>query len=152
MTSPGLPSYSYSGPYSTAKEALIPPTICSGSGFVQFFIEHQPYNSATSTNDILEQVDLVSLLFTTQKNGFKGESIGHGRTGHPQVCPVADMHRRVAYLRYNGATGATPISSFKKGYNWQQICGDEITAYIRDVVRAAGPEIGFTNGFANVKG
>ena len=49
-------------------------------------------------NDVLSQADFVSLLFTTQKNGVKGESVGHGRTIHPQGCQVAAMHLQAAYL------------------------------------------------------
>ena len=79
---------------------------------VQFFIGQQPYNSATLSDAILAQADFVSLLSTTQKNGVKGKSIGHGRTVHPQGGPVAAMCCRVAYLRRNGATGETPISIF----------------------------------------
>ena len=41
---------------------------------------------------MLTQTDFVILLLTTQKNGTKVESFGHGRTGHPQGCPVAAMH------------------------------------------------------------
>ena len=63
---------------------------------VQFIIGHQPYNNATASNAVLAQSDFVILLFTTQNNGVKGESIGHGRTGHPQGCPVASICRRVA--------------------------------------------------------
>ena len=111
---------------------------------VQFFIGQQPYNAATASKDVLAQADFVSLLFTTQKNGVKGKSIGHGHTGHPQGCPVAAIHCQVAYLRCHGAIRDTPFSSFKKGTKWQQIRGDKITATIRSVVRAAGPSIGFT--------
>ena len=65
---------------------------------VQFFIRPQPYNAATASNAVLAQADFVRILFTTQNNGVKGESIGHGCTGHPQGCPVAVMRRRVAYI------------------------------------------------------
>ena len=92
----------------------------------------------TATNDILTKADYVSLLFTTKKNGFKGKSIGHGQTGHPQGCPVASMCCLVVYLRCNGTTDETPISSIKKGGKWHQIRGNEITTAIRSVVRAAG--------------
>ena len=63
-----------------------------------FSIGQQPYNAATAFNAVLAQADYVSLLFATQKNGVKGESIGHGRTNHPQGCPVAAMRRQVAHL------------------------------------------------------
>ena len=65
---------------------------------VQFSIGQQPYNVTMASNSVLAQADFVSLLFKTQKNGVKGESIGHNRIGHPQGCSVAAMCHRVAYL------------------------------------------------------
>ena len=88
---------------------------------IQLFVVQQPYNSATVSNAVLAQAEFVGLLFATQNNCVKGEFIVHGRTGHPQECPAADICFRVAYLRRHGATGETPISSFKKGNKWQQI-------------------------------
>ena len=111
---------------------------------VQFSIGQQPYNAATASNAVLAQVNFVSLIFTTHKNGVNGESIGHGRTGHPQLCPVASMCRQVTYIQRHGATSKTPLSSIKKASKWQQIRGDNIMAAIISFVRAAGPEIGFT--------
>ena len=93
---------------------------------------------------MLTQAEFVSLLFTTQKNGVKGKSIRHGRTGHPQGFPVVTMHRQVKYLKRHGTTSETPLSSFKRATKWQQFRGDDITAAIRAVVRAAGPAIRFT--------
>ena len=101
---------------------------------VQLFIGQKPYNSETTLSDILTQADFVSLLFTTQKNGIKGGFIIHGRTGHTQGFPVAAMRCQLAYLRRNGATGDTPISSFKKDNKCQHICGNKITSAIRGVV------------------
>ena len=65
---------------------------------VKFFIGQQPYNAVTASNAVLTQADFIRLLFTTQKNGVKAKSIGHGHTGNPQRCPVAFMSCRVAYL------------------------------------------------------
>ena len=64
----------------------------------QFSFRQQPYNASTVSNAVLVQAGFVRLLFTTQNNGVKGESIGHRRTGHPQGCPVASICRQVAYL------------------------------------------------------
>ena len=60
---------------------------------IQLFILQHPYNSATASNAVLAQADFFSLLLTTQKNGVKGDSIGHSFTGHHQDCPAASMHR-----------------------------------------------------------
>ena len=110
---------------------------------VQLFIGYQPYNAATATNNILTQADFVSLIFTTNKNGVKADSIRHGITRHPQEYPVAAMHFRVEYLQHNGATGNMPIPSIKIYNKWQQIRGDKITSAIKSRVRTAGPFIGF---------
>ena len=101
---------------------------------VRFFIGQQPHNDATASNSVLAQADFVSLLFTAQKNGVKGKSIGHVRTGHPQWCPVAAMRCQVAYLRCHSTIAEMPISSYKKDTKWQHIQGDDITATIRSVV------------------
>ena len=110
----------------------------------QFFIGQHPHNAATASNSVLTQADFVRLLFTTQKNCIKGGSIVHGRTGHTKGCPLASMLIQLEYLQLYGATGNTPLSSYKKGTKWQQIREDDITAAIRAVVRSAGPSIGFT--------
>ena len=70
---------------------------------------------------MLSQTDFISLLFIKQKNGVKGESIGHGRIGQPQECPVEAMRCQVAYLQLHGATSETPISSFNRVNKWKQI-------------------------------
>ena len=112
---------------------------------VKLIIVQQPYKAAKLSNSVLAQADYVSFLFTTQNNGIKSKSIGHGCTVHHQGCPLAAMHRQVAYLRRHGATSKTPLSIFNKATKWQQIRGDDITAAIRVVAQAAGPEIGFTD-------
>ena len=69
----------------------------------QLFIGQQPYNATKASNPVLTLADFAILLFITQKNGVKGESIGHVRTGHPQGCLVAAMCCQVEYLRCHGA-------------------------------------------------
>ena len=58
---------------------------------IQFFVGQQPFNAASASAGLStrDQADFVSLLFTTQKNGVKRESIGHSRTGNPQGFLVA---------------------------------------------------------------
>ena len=71
-----------------------------------------------------------------QKNCIKGDSIGHGKTGHPQGFPVAAISCQVAYLLCHGNTGATPISSVRHTQRWYQIHRDDITVAIRAIIRA----------------
>ena len=47
---------------------------------LQFFNGQNPFNLASASASLATRArsDLVRLIFTTQKNGVKGESIGHG--------------------------------------------------------------------------
>lgn len=51
----------------------------------------------------------VSLTFSTQKNGVKGEKLAHTPTGHPTSCPVRATLRRVAHLIQHNAPPSTPL-------------------------------------------
>ena len=94
--------------------------------------------------DTHNQADVVSLLFITQKNGIKGESIRHGRTDHPQGYPVAAVHHHVVYLQRNASTVNTPLHSIKYIRKWQQILSTEIMSAICAIIQSLGPSIGFT--------
>ena len=56
----------------------------------------------------------VTLTFTRQKNGVRNETIGHGRSGHPALCPVLRLASRVRSLRLLGAPASTPINAFRE--------------------------------------
>ena len=71
------------------------------------------YRTATSTQ--LDAIDFVGLEFTTQKNGVRGEVVGHGLSGHPTACPVKLVIRRLAYLRSIGAPNDTFLCAYRKG-------------------------------------
>ena len=62
----------------------------------------------------LALANFVSLTFNNQKNGVKGESIGHGASGHPTTCCVCALHQRVEALQAQGATATTPIAHVKE--------------------------------------
>ena len=51
----------------------------------------------------------VSLTFTTQKNGVKGEKMAHAANGQARSCPVRATLRRVAHLRQHHAAPTTPL-------------------------------------------
>ena len=45
---------------------------------------------------------------------MRNETIGHGRSGHPHICPVLCLVTRVTYLRAIAVTEAsTPINAFR---------------------------------------
>ena len=55
----------------------------------------------------------ASLTFTRQKNGVRGEKIGHGRSGDPHLCPVLCLVARVIALRELPATPATALNTYR---------------------------------------
>ena len=66
---------------------------------VTFSVGRTVFDPATATNNELAAATFLILAFTTQKNGVRGEKIGHGATGDPLLCPKEALRRRVAHLR-----------------------------------------------------
>jgi hypothetical protein len=60
----------------------------------------------------LHAATFVSLTFTTQKNGTKGEIITHGLSTDDMVCPVKATVRRILHLRDHKVTNSTPLASY----------------------------------------
>lgn len=59
----------------------------------------------------LHAATFATLTFTRQKNGVRNETIGHGRSGHPHLCPVLCLVQQVLALRAMSADPATPPST-----------------------------------------
>ncbi len=76
---------------------------------VQFWIGSRALNPLTCPAADLQAASFVTLTFTQQKNGVRNERIGHGRSGHPSLCPVNALVERVLGLRSQGATAETPL-------------------------------------------
>ena len=55
----------------------------------------------------------VTFTFTTQKNGVRNETIGHGRSGHPHLCPVLCAAARLLALRRDHAVATTPLNAVR---------------------------------------
>jgi len=51
----------------------------------------------------------ISLTFTDQKNGIKGENISHVTNGQPSACPVRAITRRIFHLKLHNAPLNTPL-------------------------------------------
>ena len=111
---------------------------------IQFLVGNQPTQSTTSFAATCAAATFVSLLFTKQKNGIKGEPIGHGKTGHPRACAVASIRRRVAHLRQHVATPDTHLAAVFNGTTWSTVCSAEITAALRAATTLMRPQVGFT--------
>ena len=92
---------------------------------------------STAPDASLDAATFLSLTFTTQKNGVRGEVIGLGRSGSPTLCPVLAAVRRVKHLRAHGAPPHTPIASYFDR-TWRQVTPADITAVLQTAVLALG--------------
>ena len=79
-----------------------------------------------------------------QKNGVKGDSIGHGATGHPHTCVVGAIWRRVAHLQQHGAPRNIHLSAVFNGKIWCTVLSAKITSALRAATTIIGPQVGFT--------
>ncbi|KAI2501762.1 hypothetical protein MHU86_12682 [Fragilaria crotonensis] len=59
----------------------------------------------------LRAATFATLTFTRQKNGVRNERIGHGRSGHPTLCPVLALAARACALQSSLAPDH-PLSAF----------------------------------------
>lgn len=62
----------------------------------------------TATVAQIRAVDFVSLAFSNQKNGVRGEEMGHERSYDDEADPVVVIGARVIYLG-NTARTRTPL-------------------------------------------
>jgi len=97
-----------------------------------------------ATEHQLHLATAVALEFTTQKNGVRGELVGLGRSGHPQLCPVRAAVNRALHLRLHRAPQHTPIYSFFDGHRWRSVDAPKLTATLRAAATAVGAASGIT--------
>ena len=80
---------------------------------LQFWIGSRALDHLTCPEADLRAATFVTLTFTQQKNGVRNERIGHGRSGHPGLCPVTALITRVLALRSQGATPDTTLNAVR---------------------------------------
>ena len=73
----------------------------------------------------------VSLTFTTQKNGVKGEKLAHAANGQAQACPVKAVLRRVAHLVHHNAPHDTPLHVYFANGTKKCVSSAMITSLLR---------------------
>jgi len=117
---------------------------------VSLYIGNVYLNPLTATAAQLCAATRVTLTFTTQKNGVRGEVIGLSRSGDATLCPVLAIVRRVLYLRRHDAPPATPLARLYKqdGLVYHtgtpsQITSKSITQALRQAVLLLGTDLGF---------
>jgi len=79
---------------------------------VTLHLHNTPLDTMTAPISQIEAAAAVTLTFTTQKNGTRGEAITHGRSGHPHCCPAMATTRRVIHHRLHKSKASTPLASF----------------------------------------
>ena len=103
---------------------------------VGFLIGNRRISPLDCSIDDLLAASFVTITFTSQKNGVRGETIGHGRSGHPLLCPVHALVRLVLQLRLAGAVATTPLNAFRTSPTvpWQYVLPNDITKLMRTAV------------------
>ena len=97
----------------------------------------------TASNAEILAATFAPLTFDLQKNGVRGEVIGQGPSGHPDVYPVKALARRVIQLRQFNAPPTTPLAMVYVRNAWMPITPSPISKTIKQAVTFLGPELGF---------
>ena len=111
------------------------------SADVKLYIGRCLLNHGYASAADLHAATSVSLTFTTQKNGVKGEVITHGRSGHDYACPVKAIVRRVWYLREVARLPrTTPLCAYKEGTRLRHVTSNNVTLAIRAAMLLVDPD------------
>lgn len=81
---------------------------------LQLWIGSRALDLATCPVADLRAATFATLTFTRQKNGIRNERIGHGRSGHPALCPVLALAARACTLRSLQCPPTTPLNALDR--------------------------------------
>jgi hypothetical protein len=99
-------------------------------------------NCRQCTDADVKAATFVMLTFTNQKNSFRGEKIGHGRSGHPRFCPVLAASRRILHLCRNNALDHTSLYGFYVRGPLQHLYSRAVTPFLWRSVATIGNDYG----------
>jgi hypothetical protein len=110
---------------------------------VLLFIDYDRLTPLTCVLADLNYVTFITLTFTTQKNGVRGEIIGHARSSHLCVCPVVSVVNRVRYLRLHDASNDAPLCAIRSASSTAGciISSNLVTGTIRILATILGPQL-----------
>ena len=101
-------------------------------------LSHSKLNNDLSPDHEIENATAINLMFTTQKNGDKGDVIAHARSSDPLCCSVTStacqfmVHCREFRCRRVPYNGRIKLASYYNLRNVHvQIKAAEITAALR---------------------
>ena len=100
---------------------------------VQFKVGSRHFHDVmAATPAQLRSASYVSLTFTTQKNGVKGEQMAHASNGQPFSCPAHATLRRVAHLKSHHSSSTTPLHTyFDDQHRKRSVSSAMITSLLR---------------------
>jgi hypothetical protein len=116
---------------------------------VQLWQESMAVDLLTCPLVQLQTCTFVSLTFAEQKNGNRGDAIGHGRSGDPFACPVLAVARRLQYLRTLQAPPSTFLCAV--GPTFQPVRPIQITTLLHAAVLSNPIPSGITPTDINAK-
>mmetsp|Transcript_20821 Transcript_20821/g.31356 ORF Transcript_20821/g.31356 Transcript_20821/m.31356 type:complete len:204 (+) Transcript_20821:431-1042(+) len=112
---------------------------------VQLFVASHRIDHLHTPEANLSSATFGTLKFTDQKNGVRGEVIGHGVSTDPLLCPVRALRSRIHHLRSHRAPSHTPLGSFYASGTLYQVSPAMITAIFQATVATFSPsELDFT--------
>jgi hypothetical protein len=112
---------------------------------VALWVGDTPLNALTCSLERLHAVTFVSLIFTRQKNGVRGERVGHSRSGDPDLCPVTSVLSRICHLRQHHAPPDTPLNAYFHLGSWAYVLPHAITSLFRLAAASGGETAGRTD-------
>ena len=99
--------------------------------YIQLYADENSFPATITTPYSCAAIFFVRILFATEENGFKGESIGNGNNGHPHECTVSEIRRHVAHLQKHDASSRTPVALVSKNGKCSTIRSIYITKSIQ---------------------
>jgi hypothetical protein len=99
----------------------------------------------STPSENLEFADSVAVTFEMQKNDHKHETVIHGRTDHPILCPVKQWARHVTRIwTYPGTTDETPVCTVWRHDRREQITSRQVITSLRAACATIGSaQLGF---------
>ena len=78
-----------------------------------------------------------------QKNGVRGEVVGHGCSGANGLCPVQSISNCILHLRQYGAHPSEALAQVYYNGTWGGVKPSDITTNLCQAVTFLGPNLGF---------
>jgi hypothetical protein len=109
---------------------------------VTFYIGLRRILAPHATPADIARASFVCLVFTSQKNSVRGETIGLGLSGDPFTCPVLAVARQVTHLLHHQAPPTTPLCTFYSDNRAHYVTPRDISTTLKASVVALGSVLG----------